>query len=277
MPHRGGRAARYLIEAVRKGCHALGIDIRRFRADAPARIDEADVFAALLELRDRVSSGALLADEYRFLEFCARNAFRSRAQLMQDLFVLYHHEQKLNGYFVDFGATDGITINNTALLEAEHGWTGIVAEPARFWHERLRANRTCAINTDCLWRASGETLVFNETPDREYSTIDCLSAADWHAAARRAGRRYEVQTVSLSDLLAQNGAPPAIDYLSADTEGSEFEILNAFDFSRYDIRVITVEHNFTPNRERIHELLTRNGYMRKFEAFSRWDDWYVRQ
>jgi hypothetical protein len=59
-----------------------------------------------------------------------------------------------------------------------------------------------------------------------------------------------------------------------DTEGSEFEILQAFDFQKFDVRIITVEHNFTMNRERICALLESRGFLRVFERFSMWDDWY---
>ena len=72
-------------------------------------------------------------------------------------------------------------------------------------------------------------------------------------------------------------APKEIDYLSIDTEGSELEILNAFDFSRYDTSIITVEHNYTENRKKIHSLLSRNGYERVFEQYSQFDDWYVKK
>jgi hypothetical protein len=71
-------------------------------------------------------------------------------------------------------------------------------------------------------------------------------------------------------------APKSVDYLSIDTEGSEYEILSAFDFRAYDIQIITCEHNFTPMREKLFKLLTEQGYQRKFTQFSRWDDWYVR-
>ena len=77
------------------------------------------------------------------------------------------------------------------------------------------------------------------------------------------------------DLLKKYNAPKEIDYLSIDTEGSEFEILNAFDFDAYKIKVITCEHNFTPMREEIYKLLGSKGYVRKYQEFSQFDDWYV--
>ena len=70
-------------------------------------------------------------------------------------------------------------------------------------------------------------------------------------------------------------APNQIDYLSIDTEGSEFAILNKLNFSKYNFNVITVEHNFTETRQKLFSLLTSKGYKRIFEDFSQWDDWYI--
>ncbi len=71
-------------------------------------------------------------------------------------------------------------------------------------------------------------------------------------------------------------APAVVDYLSIDTEGSEFEILDAFDFRQRQFRVITCEHNHGPQRQRIYELLTRQGYVGRYEMYSGPDDWYVK-
>ena len=119
--------------------------------------------------------------------------------------------------------------------------------------------------------------MFNETDIAELSTIDVLSSNDGHAERRKSGVRYEVETITLMELLEAHNAPSEIDYLSIDTEGSELEILKSFDFSRYKIRVITCEHNYSNDRDKINELLTLNGYKRKMESVSLWDDWYVKQ
>lgn len=200
---------------------------------------------------------------------------KSKAQLKQDMFVLAELGFKRDGYFVEFGATNGVDLSNTYMLEKELGWTGILAEPAWVWHEDLIKNRTAKISFDCVWSKSHELLSFNQSSSAELSTIDDFSNSDLHAEARKTGDKYEVYTVSLLDLLKKYKAPKEIDYLSIDTEGSEFEILNAFDFDAYKIKVITCEHNYTPMREEIYKLLTSKGYTRKYTEFSRFDDWYV--
>ena len=185
---------------------------------------------------------------------------KSRSQLRQDLFVISEVEHKIKnrgGYFIEFGATNGIDLSNTYLLETEFSWTGILAEPARLWEKQLRANRpNASIETLCVWKDSNSTLLFNETDEPELSTIDSFSDGDGHRKTRLAGKKYEVQTISLNDLLIKHGAPKYIDYLSIDTEGSEYEILEAFNFNEFSFGIITVEHNYTPQREKIFALLT---------------------
>jgi FkbM family methyltransferase len=200
---------------------------------------------------------------------------KSKAQLRQDVFVLAELGFKRDGYFVEFGATNGVDLSNTYLLEKEMGWTGILAEPAVSWRIALPKNRTCHIDFGCVWSKSGERLEFNNALDAELSTIDTFSNCDEHSKAREQGLKYDVVTISLVDLLKKYDAPKEIDYLSIDTEGSEFEILNAFDFDAYKIKIITCEHNYTPMREQICDLLTSKGYIRKYTKYSYFDDWYV--
>ena len=198
------------------------------------------------------------------------NSLHSRSQLGQDLFVLHETRFKRNGYFVEFGATNGIELSNTYLLELEFGWTGILAEPARCWHQELRTNRTCQIENDCVWSESNKELIFQESNWWEFSGVNMPGMP-----RKKGHKSYTVKTISLTDLLDRYSAPAIVDYLSIDTEGSEFEILNSFDFEKYRFRAITCEHNFAPRREEIFSLLSSKGYIRKYQNISGCDDWYV--
>jgi FkbM family methyltransferase len=211
-----------------------------------------------------------------FLRFVADNFDQSNAQLFQDLFALFANKGKKGGFFVEFGATNGLSLSNSYVLEKEYGWNGILAEPAPIWHADLRKNRSVIIENRCVWKDSGKTLSFSQTEYPELSTISAFSNSDMHATSRAAASSFEVQTISLNDLL-NTYAHGTIDYMSVDTEGSELEILSAFDFSPHTINVITVEHNYHQSkRSGLHGLLTDNGFRRVFQDLSRFDDWYIR-
>jgi FkbM family methyltransferase len=199
----------------------------------------------------------------------------SKAQLHQDLIALMFSKFKNGGFFVEFGATDGIKFSNTYLLEKSFDWNGILAEPGKNWHRSLKSNRTAHIETMCVWTTSGEILEFNETEIGELSTLEMFSSGDMHSKERISGKRYKVETISLEDLLDQFDAPKLIDYLSVDTEGSEFQILNRFNFDKYRFGFISCEHNYTSSRDQVYDLLTSKGYFRVLEDISLFDDWYI--
>ena len=87
--------------------------------------------------------------------------YKVHGQSYQDMFALMFLGYKTNGYFVDFGATDGYDISNSYILEKDYGWSGILVEPALQWHEKLAENRNCHINHSVVWRAN-EPVMFNE-------------------------------------------------------------------------------------------------------------------
>jgi FkbM family methyltransferase len=233
-----------------------------------------EITEALAGLRDQTRGAA--DERLAFIHFCLTHLASSRAQFLQDLWVAWELGSLRDGYFVEFGATDGVKFSNSWYLEHELGWQGILAEPAHVWQTALRQNRTCHIDARCVWIETGRTLTFNQPEIAAHATIDSFSDSDMHAESRRTGARYPVETVSLNDLLAFWRAPHRIDYLSIDTEGSELDILQHFDWSAHDVRLITVEHNHTERRALIHAFLTSKGYVRKFEALSNVDDWYVK-
>src|SRR5438477_4782507 len=96
--------------------------------------------------------------EQDFFRFIINHFTTSHSQSVQDLWALYEAKEARNKFFVEFGATDGVKINNTVLLEREYGWKGILAEPNPIWHEALFKNRSAAIETRCVHSATGHTL-----------------------------------------------------------------------------------------------------------------------
>ena len=210
-----------------------------------------------------------------FLLMCAQNSQRSHSQLFQDLFALYFLNGKQKGFFVEFGATNGVTLSNSYVLETHFGWSGILVEPARNWHKDLGKNRKAKIDHRCVWNKTGETLEFLETPYGELSTIAEFKDKDANRVGRQEGAKYGVETITLNDLFKIHNAPRDIDYMSVDTEGSELTILDAFDFSRHTIKLMTVEHNYTSDRDKIRKLLDANGFQNVFEPVSKYDDWFV--
>ena len=204
----------------------------------------------------------------------------SKSQICQDVFVACQlglwKKSSAPRYFGEFGATDGISMSNTYVFEKNFGWDGLLIEPARIWKDRLIANRSSDFDFRCVFNATGEKVEFNESENAVYSTIQNFSQNDTHAQERINGGKYLVETVTLNDVLENHKAPKIIDYLSIDTEGSELLILQAIDFATWTFKVITVEHNYTPQRALIHELLIRNGYQRVLENISFMDDWYVK-
>jgi FkbM family methyltransferase len=235
------------------------------------------LWSYLLEIKDDKRTVAIDPTRTDFLLYCLRNYPVSSAQLMQDLYVCYKLKEKRNGFFVEFGATDGVSINNTVLLERNFGWKGILAEPFPHWHAALDRNRRCAIDHRCVWSETGREIEFLATHGApEFATVSTFAESDHHREIRaKNSSTIRVRTVSLNDLLRANEAPADLDYLSVDTEGSEYEILRSLDFARYQPRIITVEHNFNEaQRTLIKDLLASHGYRREFEGFSKWDDWF---
>lgn len=205
--------------------------------------------------------------------------YKSYAQTYQDLIVLTLLNWKTNGFFVEFGATDGKSISNTYLLEKEFNWDGILAEPAKIWHNELFKNRTCHIDVNCVHGESNQQVMFHESLSRpDASLITDYITEDMYKVFLNNNYKkvYPVNTINLNDLLTKYNAPKSIDYISLDTEGNEYTILENFNFSNYEIKFISVEHNYKDNnRLIINKLLTSKGYKKILENISQQDDFYV--
>ncbi len=177
------------------------------------------------------------------------------SQAKQDEFVLEHLGHMRNGYFLEMGASDGITFSNTYRLEKEYGWSGLLVECDPQMLQSLRNHRSSIIDTRPIWSHSNIEVAFKSIENGALSGIE--SNLTHPKALIRAGKIHYLNTVSLDDLLRQHECPHHINYFSLDVEGSEYDILSTYSF-RHTFDVITVEH--LKNQDEITSLICSKGY-----------------
>ena len=201
----------------------------------------------------------------------------SKSELIQDLFVLNKLNFKKKGFFVEFGAMDGEIASNTHLLEKKFLWCGILCEPNKNYIKKLKRKRNVKIVSKLVWENSYSDLLFEVASQPGLSTISNFVSSDFHN--REIIDKYFIKSISLNDLLVKYNAPQIIDYLSIDTEGSEYQILKKFNFKKFKFRIISIEQNNLKKKKLIRKLLTNNGYKRYVNTYtdSSYDDIFYHQ
>ena len=258
-----------VLSALRNMLHPLGVAITRPQTLEKLALDQRELvrLKGFCRFLSALTPDAMAAAVKMFPN--------SRGENFQDIFAMLVLEERATGFFVEFGATNGVTGSNSYMMEKSYDWSGILAEPARCWHDELACNRSATISHKCVWRETGERLPFREARDAGFSTLDALTAKDRHAPRRLKADIYEVETITLDQLLSEQDAPDVIEYLSIDTEGSEFDILETFDFDHHRPLILTVEHNYRTEREKMVTLMNSQGYVRAPTRISAYDDWFV--
>ena len=150
----------------------------------------------------------------------------SHSQLGQELEVIKFYNNKEYGFFIEIGASDGLELSNTYLLETKYKWKGICCEPIPKKFEKLVKNRPNSIcYKEAVYSQSGLILPFDIS-----NSYDLLSGISDHIDKHKSTVDKDkttvyVETISLLDVLDKANAPSFIEYMSLDTEGSEFEII----------------------------------------------------
>jgi len=166
------------------------------------------------------------------------------------------------GYFVELGAMDGQKNSNTLQLE-QRGWRGLCIEPDPQYFLLLRKNRPQCFNVRALVTGqnnSPETFVSNEP---WYSWRGHRGGTTKIKSLQDEGNLLQMRSQTLTAILDASLAPRQIDYLSLDVEGAELMVLEGLDFAKYNVRLLTVEHNFQASKRReIFILLKKHGYRR---------------
>ena len=174
------------------------------------------------------------------------------------------------------GGGEGVKDSNSHLLEKQFKWNGIIVEPIDYNFKKIKEQRKCIIKKKIIF-SRNTNVIFCEYYKKNLSSIKGYHPKSIHLNSTQPYKETKRKTITLNSFLKKiPKIPKIIDYLSIDTEGSEYDILKKFNFLNHDIRIITCEHNYSANRKKIYNLLIKNNFKQIFKNISRHDDWYVK-
>ena len=181
----------------------------------------------------------ILLKKNRILNFICKNFKNSYSQIFQDLFVIYISNLKKGGQFIEIGVGNGKDLSNTYLLEKNYGWQGILCEPDERNFKNIQNTRDSKLVRALISENCNDNVKFylNEDP---YS-----SSSNYSKSTKKIIKTRSICLNHLFEKFKLN----KVDYISIDTEGNEYEILKNFNFKKYKVKVLTIEHNFDKKKK----------------------------
>ena len=161
------------------------------------------------------------------------------------------------GFFIDLAANEPILHSNTRALERDYGWRGICIDGNQKMLEKFVVARTCTVVRGIVTSKSGDMVEFQKPindgkVDWRDALAGILSNSTDNKKVKRGWSVVLETTVTLVDILRHLDAPPEIDYLSLDIEGSEDGAMLPHDFDRYRFKFLTIERPSAVLRELLH-------------------------
>jgi len=189
------------------------------------------------------------------------------AQHGEDIFLWNHFGRKADGYFIEVGAHDGVSLSNTYAFEAI-GWKGLLVEANPDVAELCRKNRPESIVAHTAVGAPGQAdrIVFHTVSGDEGDEMLSFVNPDDADIERctRAGksiRKVEVPFKTMDSILDEL-SPEQIDFVTIDVEGGEMDVLKGFDLARFEPKVVMLENNTGHADYPVSRYMERQGYQR---------------
>lgn len=148
------------------------------------------------------------------------------------------------GYFLEIGASDGITFSNTYYFE-KLGWEGICFEPNPYQYTQAKLYRQ-QVEPVAITKQDGDVELHLSKSFPDWSSI--VPSDDTQEIIIVPGK-------SLETIIAENKINN-IDLLSVDVEGAELDVLEGFPFEKHQPYIVIVEF--------MNKLNEKNDEVKKF-------------
>jgi FkbM family methyltransferase len=195
----------------------------------------------------------------RVTEYRLESGFHS--QHGEDAVLWSLFDFKLDGTFVEIGAHDGKSLSNSYFFESI-GWHGVLVEPEPKNFALCCRNRPFSkcINAAVVAGTQKKSVLLKRIKDQPMLSYVSTSSNHKRRVERTGSAvdEIEVKAVDFQQLIPKNFG--AIDFISIDTEGNEFEILRTIDFEKYSPLALVVEENMKAVDNRIETYLKKQGY-----------------
>tara|TARA_Y100000385_G_C13060932_1_gene624368 strand:+ start:940 stop:1653 length:714 start_codon:yes stop_codon:yes gene_type:complete len=183
------------------------------------------------------------------------------SEVFQDIFVLQCLDGKKEGTYLEIGAADAVSGNNTYLLEKEFGWTGLSID-----YDWADGNYTSITCDNQIFTLSGFQTYWTEK---------------WYKDRDQPLLLTNAITCNWDNIINDN----IIDYLQVDIDppGGTYECLKRLPFDTVDFKVITYEHDAYAESEwriKSRKFLESKGYVLIAGNISKelglpFEDWWV--
>jgi len=179
-----------------------------------------------------------------------------------------------NGFYMDIGAHDGITINNTLYFEKYNNWTGVNVEPIEEVYNKLVINRPNDININCaVCNNNGIADFILNTGYTEMisglkNNYDPRHFKRLEKENKEMVGETEIIIVNIKriETICDKYNIKHINYLSIDVEGAEFDVIKSINFDKVFIDVIGFENNYNDISVEIIEYLEKLNYIEIYRS-----------
>jgi hypothetical protein len=172
----------------------------------------------------------------------------SYSQNNEEAVLLDYFGGKADGTLLEIGAFHPTRLSNTRAL-LERGWSGVLCDMSPFSLANIvRAyagnERVRVVGGVITVGASGPAPVWLVPPDEGRGRDGAVSTTEaWHRDrwARQGHVPYVCGTISLAEIYAM--LPSKVNLVSIDTEGTSMALAMAFDWERFAVDAVVVEHD----------------------------------